>query len=174
MNHKICIVYIINYGDALCIWIWKSHTSNYYACVVAKLTLAVHSIVFIRINNIWAFRKQILFRFFLQNSNRIQWHWRKKIGYKIGFEWQQRLLSKTISWKFKSFFFKKKVGCLLATLAQKISRVPEWMAVVVFWEIAYNFIKEEPCRKKKKGPSKLKNSQALLWWDSTTTNHQSL
>ena len=29
-----------------------------YACVVAKLTLVVHSIVFIRMNNIWAFRKQ--------------------------------------------------------------------------------------------------------------------
>ena len=28
--------------------------------------------------------------------------------------------------------------------------MPEWMAVVVFWEIAYNFIKEEPCRKKEK------------------------
>ena len=29
-----------------------------YVCVVAKLTLVVYSLVFIRINNIWAFRKQ--------------------------------------------------------------------------------------------------------------------
>ena len=52
--------------------------------------------------------KKTVLNYFLGNSWEFTDIEEKKIGYKIGFEWQQRVLSKTISWKFKSFFFKKK------------------------------------------------------------------